>query len=96
MLILQVRTRVVSLLVFTGMFGTFGVVNDVHALPSIPWFTKFLGKVMMLPNLYLGFPFFMVLCSGGPQGINTDLYRQQRRLMVPMDGKSLAVLLFLW
>ena len=70
----------VSLLVFTGMFnGTFGVMNDVLntlGLPSVPWFTEvFWARVMMLlVNLYLGFPFFMVLCSGVLQGINTDLY----------------------
>lgn len=74
----------VLLLGFTGFFNaSFGPVNQILGfigLPEIRWFESVLwARVMVLAvNLYLGFPFMMVLCSGVIQGIDTSMYEAAR------------------
>jgi maltose/maltodextrin transport system permease protein len=70
----------ISILVFKGLFNqNFGEINLV--LDSVfgikpAWFADpFLAKVMILiVNLWLGYPYIMVLCTGLIKAIPSDLY----------------------
>ncbi|RQO62072.1 maltose ABC transporter permease MalF [Paucibacter sp. KBW04] len=70
----------ISILVFKGLFNqNLGEVNLIlHGLFGIKpaWFSDpLLAKTMLLiVNLWLGFPYMMVLCSGLIQSIPSDLY----------------------
>jgi arabinogalactan oligomer / maltooligosaccharide transport system permease protein len=70
----------ITIMVWRGMLNPeLGVVN--RALQALigwspPWFTDpFWAKsAVLLVNLWLGFPYFMLICSGALQAISPDLY----------------------
>jgi maltose/maltodextrin transport system permease protein len=70
----------ISILVFKGLFNqNFGEINTIlHGLFGIKpdWFADpFLAKCMLLiVNVWLGYPYMMVLCSGLMKSIPADLY----------------------
>jgi maltose/maltodextrin transport system permease protein len=70
----------ISILVFKGLFNqNFGEINTIlHGLFGLRpnWFADpFLAKVMLLiVNVWLGYPYIMVLCSGLIKAIPHDLY----------------------
>ena len=78
----------ISILVWQGLFNEqFGPINlllqsicvpGLHhvCLPTIPWFTNTDGTraAILLVNLWLGFPFQMIVCLGGLQSIPGDIY----------------------
>jgi arabinogalactan oligomer/maltooligosaccharide transport system permease protein len=79
----------ISILVFRGLFNDqFGHINQMLlniGLDRIPWFTHGVwAKVMiLLVNLWLGFPWFMILCSGVIQSISSEVYEAAE-----VDGAS--------
>jgi maltose/maltodextrin transport system permease protein len=70
----------ISILVFKGLFNqNFGEINTIlNALFGIrpAWFADpLLAKTMLLiVNTWLGFPYFMILCTGLIKSIPSDLY----------------------
>lgn len=70
----------VSALIWRGMFNTeFGQVNRiVEALfgVQVPWLQDpFWAKVaLLIVNLWLGFPYMMIVCLGALQSISPELY----------------------
>ncbi len=70
----------ISILVFKGLFNqNFGEINMIlNALFGIKpsWFADpILAKIMLLiVNVWLGYAYFMLLCSGLLQSISSDLY----------------------
>jgi maltose/maltodextrin transport system permease protein len=70
----------ISILVFKGLFNqNFGEINAIlNALFGIrpAWFADpLLAKAMLLiVNTWLGFPYFMILCTGLIKAIPSDLY----------------------
>jgi maltose/maltodextrin transport system permease protein len=70
----------ISILVFKGLFNqNFGEINGIlHSLLGIrpAWFADpLLAKAMLLiVNTWLGFPYFMILCTGLIKSIPADLY----------------------
>jgi maltose/maltodextrin transport system permease protein len=70
----------ISILVFKGLFNqNFGEINMIlNALFGIKpsWFADpLLAKIMLLiVNVWLGYAYFMLLCSGLLQSISSDLY----------------------
>ena len=70
----------ISILVFKGLFNqNLGEINFIlHGLFGVrpAWFSDpLLAKVMLLiVNVWLGFPYMMVLCSGLIKSIAADLY----------------------
>jgi maltose/maltodextrin transport system permease protein len=70
----------ISILVFKGLFNqNFGEINAIlNALFGIrpAWFADpLLAKAMLLiVNTWLGFPYFMILCTGLIKSIPSDLY----------------------
>jgi maltose/maltodextrin transport system permease protein len=70
----------ISILVFKGLFNqNYGEINTIlHGLFGIKpdWFADpFLAKCMLLiVNVWLGYPYMMVLCSGLMKSIPADLY----------------------
>jgi maltose/maltodextrin transport system permease protein len=70
----------ISILIFKGLFNNnFGEINLIlNALFGIrpPWFSDpFLARTMLvIVNIWLGYPYMMVVCSGLIKAIPTDLY----------------------
>ncbi len=70
----------ISILVFKGLFNqNFGEINGIlHSLFGVrpAWFADpLLAKAMLLiVNTWLGFPYFMILCTGLIKAIPADLY----------------------
>jgi maltose/maltodextrin transport system permease protein len=70
----------ISILVFKGLFNqNFGEINDIlNGLFGIrpAWFADpLLAKTMILiVNVWLGYPFIMILCAGLIKAIPADLY----------------------
>lgn len=100
----------ISILVFKGLFNqNFGEINTIlNALFGIKpaWFADpFLAKVMLLiVNVWLGFPYIMVLCTGLIKSIPADLYEASAiagagpltnffKITLPLIIKPLAPLL---
>jgi len=70
----------ISILVWQGLlnqsFGAVdGVLTSLH-LPSIPWLDDPTAAraAVLLVNLWLGFPFLMIVCLGGLQAVPSDIY----------------------
>jgi arabinogalactan oligomer/maltooligosaccharide transport system permease protein len=65
-----------TILVWQGMMNTdFGILNEILPVDDInwlgdPWWARF---SVLLVNLWLGFPYFFLVCTGALQGIPTDL-----------------------
>jgi len=100
----------ISILVFKGLFNqNLGEVNLIlHGLFGIKpaWFSDpALARLMLLiVNIWLGFPYMMVLCSGLIQSIPADLYEASAvvgagpwtnftRITLPLIAKPLTPLL---
>lgn len=100
----------ISILVFKGLFNqNFGEINTIlNALFGIKpaWFADpFFAKVMLLiVNVWLGFPYIMVLCTGLIKSIPADLYEASAiagagpltnffKITLPLIIKPLAPLL---
>jgi maltose/maltodextrin transport system permease protein len=100
----------ISILVFKGLFNqNLGEINLIlNGLFGIrpAWFSDpFLAKTMLLiVNVWLGFPYMMVLCSGLIKSIPADLYEASavagagplvnfRRITLPLIVKPLTPLL---
>jgi ABC-type sugar transport system permease subunit len=70
----------ITIMVWRGMLNTdFGVITQVlEGLFnwSPPWFTDpWWAKIaILIVNLWLGYPYFMLVCSGALQAIPTDIY----------------------
>jgi len=70
----------ISLLIWAGLFNTnFGLINqffDFWFQFKIPWFQDGLwAKVAVLfVNLWLGYPYMMIVCLGALQSIPSELY----------------------
>ncbi len=65
----------ISLLVWSGFYNTeFGLINDLTGL-SINWFgDPFWAKVAIIgTNLWMGFPYMFLVCTGALQAIPGDL-----------------------
>jgi arabinogalactan oligomer/maltooligosaccharide transport system permease protein len=79
----------VSILVMRGLFNDqWGHVNQMLAyfgIASIPWFNSIFWSrtLILLVNLWLGFPWFMILCSGILQSIPVEVYEAAE-----VDGAS--------
>lgn len=79
----------ITVLVWRGLFNqTFGPIDTILTnigLPAIPWLTDTTGTqaAILLVNLWLGFPFQMIVCLGGLQSIPSDVYEA-----ASVDGAS--------
>lgn len=66
---------IMSILIWAGMFDTeFGAINNIlHT--DIAWFSSasFARAAVLLVNLWLGFPYFYLICSGSLQAIPSEL-----------------------
>lgn len=70
----------ISILIWQGLLNdSNGIVNNALesiGLPGVPWLTDPTGAraAIFLVNLWLGFPFMMIVCLGGLQSIPGDVY----------------------
>ncbi|NLY91682.1 MAG: maltose ABC transporter permease MalF [Firmicutes bacterium] len=71
----------VTCLIWRGFFSTeLGIINSALLVPlfgkAIPWFQDpFWAKVaVLIVNLWLGYPYMMLICSGALQSIPRELY----------------------
>lgn len=100
----------ISALIWRGLFNTeLGVINQILQATigsSVPWLQDpFWAKVaLIILNLWLGFPYMMVICLGALQSINTEMYeaavvdgatawQQFRHITLPLLMVSVAPLL---
>ena len=66
---------IMSILIWGGMFNTeFGAINEIIG-SQIAWFqdATFARAAVILVNLWLGFPYFYLVCSGSLQAIPSEL-----------------------
>jgi arabinogalactan oligomer/maltooligosaccharide transport system permease protein len=66
---------IMSILIWGGMFNTeFGAINEILG-QQIAWFqdATFARVAVILVNLWLGFPYFYLVCSGSLQAIPSEL-----------------------
>lgn len=66
---------VMSILIWAGMFDSqFGAINNILNT-DIAWFSSaaFARVAVLLVNLWLGFPYFYLICSGSLQAIPSEL-----------------------
>jgi arabinogalactan oligomer/maltooligosaccharide transport system permease protein len=66
---------IMSILIWAGMFDTeFGAINNLFGT-EIAWFQSslFARTAVIIVNLWLGFPYFYLICSGALQAIPADL-----------------------
>ena len=66
---------IMSILIWGGMFNTeFGAINEIIGR-QIAWFqdATFARTAVILVNLWLGFPYFYLVCSGSLQAIPSEL-----------------------
>lgn len=66
---------ILTTLVWKGMLNTdFGLINQILGAP-VPWLTDpWLAKLsILLVNLWMGFPYFFLVCSGALTAIPADL-----------------------
>jgi ABC-type sugar transport system permease subunit len=70
----------ISALIWRGLFNTeLGVINQILRATvgsSVPWLQDpFWAKVaLIILNLWLGFPYMMIICLGALQSINAEMY----------------------
>ncbi len=70
----------ITIIIWRGMMNPeVGIINrmlETSFGTSVPWFTDPLwAKIaILIVNLWLGYPYFMLICSGALQSIPTDLY----------------------
>mgnify|MGYP001618371403 CR=1 FL=1 len=76
-------------LTWKGMFSfQYGAVNLILTklgLPAVPWLSDATAAMCaaIIANIWLGFPFMMVICLGGLQSIPNEMYEAAQ-----MDGAS--------
>jgi len=81
----------ITILVWQGLLNqSFGAVDALLTsvgLPSVPWLIDPTGTraAIFLVNLWLSFPFYMIVCTGGLQSIPGDIYEAAN-----IDGASAA------
>ena len=66
---------IMSILIWGGMFDTeFGAINNLFGT-DIAWFQNalFARAAVIIVNLWLGFPYFYLICSGALQAIPAEL-----------------------
>ena len=66
---------IMSILIWAGMFDSeFGAINNILNT-NIAWFSSatFARAAVLLVNLWLGFPYFYLICSGSLQAIPSEL-----------------------
>ncbi|MBS3936986.1 MAG: ABC transporter permease subunit [Peptococcaceae bacterium] len=79
----------ISILVLRGLFNDqWGHVNQMLAavgIAQIPWFNSIFWSraLILIVNLWLGFPWFMILCTGVLQSIPVEVYEAAE-----VDGAS--------
>ena len=100
----------ISALIWQGLYHTeFGVINRALQLlfdVRVPWLQDpFYAKVaLVILNLWLGFPYMMIVCLGALQSINNEMYeaalvdgattwQQFRYVTMPLLMVSVAPLL---
>lgn len=97
---------VMSILIWAGMFDSqFGAINNILNT-EIAWFSSasFARGAVLLVNLWLGFPYFYLICSGSLQAIPSELLEAAaidganprqvfRRITLPLLLKILSPLL---
>ena len=100
----------ISALIWRGLFNTeLGVINQILQATvgsSVPWLQDpFWAKVaLIILNLWLGFPYMMVICLGALQSIGAEMYeaalvdgasgwRQFRHITLPLLMVSVGPLL---
>lgn len=80
----------ITIIIWRGMMNPeIGVINRTLGNlfnVSIPWFTdaNWAKFAILLVNLWLGYPYFMLICSGALQAIPSDLYEAAR-----VDGANI-------
>lgn len=96
----------ISLLVWSSFFNKdFGLINDLTGL-GVDWLggTWTARFAVLLTNLWMGFPYMFLVCTGALQAIPSDLreaavldgaggFRQLRRITLPLLVVSVAPLL---
>lgn len=103
----------ISVLIWSGALNTnFGIINGILTglfnMQPIHWLTKtfFTRVAILLVNLWVGFPYAMILISGILQGIPTDIYeaatvdgagswQKMRYITLPLLWFSLAPLMIM-
>lgn len=100
----------ISALIWRGLFNTeLGVINQILKVTigsSVPWLQDPMwAKVaLVILNLWLGFPYMMIICLGALQSINNEMYeaavvdgastwQQFRHITLPLLMVSVAPLL---
>lgn len=79
----------ITVLIWRGMFDqTFGIVDGFITslgFPAVPWLsdTNAARAAILIVNLWLGYPFNMIVCLGGLQSIPGDIYEA-----ASIDGAS--------
>lgn len=80
----------ITIIIWRGMMNPeVGVINrtlnNLFSV-SVPWFTdaNWAKIAILLVNLWLGYPYFMLICSGALQAIPSDLYEAAR-----VDGANI-------
>jgi len=79
----------ITVLIWRGLLDqSFGVIDSLLTsvgLPSVPWLAdpSAARAAILLVNLWLGFPFNMIVCLGGLQSIPSDIYEA-----AALDGTS--------
>jgi len=96
----------ISLLVWSGFFNKdFGLINSLTGL-DIGWFTStfWARTAVVLTNLWMGFPYMFIVCTGALQAIPSDLkeaaaidgasgFTQFRKITFPLLLVTVAPLL---
>jgi arabinogalactan oligomer/maltooligosaccharide transport system permease protein len=84
-----VMPGVITILIWSGMLNqSFGAIDawltSIH-LPSVPWLTDPTGAraAILIVNLWLSFPFNMILCLSALQALPADMYEA-----ATVDGAS--------
>ncbi len=81
---------VIAIVIWRGMLNpNIGIVSDIISNAtgvSVPWFSDpTWGRIaILLVNLWLGYPYMMLICSGALQAIPSDIYEA-----ADVDGASL-------
>jgi arabinogalactan oligomer / maltooligosaccharide transport system permease protein len=103
----------ITLLIWRGMYNyQYGVVNALLAqlgIPSVNWLNGSCANAFLaivIANIWLGYPFMMVIFSGALQSIPSELYEaasidgavgfnQFRYIMIPMIKPTIMIALLL-
>ena len=103
---------IISVLVWRGMFQSSGIINQILEIENYDYFSSTTSAltIVILVNIWLGFPFMMMVFSGALQTIPKDLYEaaeidgisdfnQFRNITIPLIKPTLipvSLLGFIW